>query len=203
MPGGWRVGKAPLTAWVTSARASVGKYHSGMIQGSGSGCASPASHRHPESGGAAGTMPVYRKWSAPLSRCRCGVTARLKPSAAGATGRPLWALRQGKSWSAGQAWRSRAISSAVPVGVFSGTRCHMTAKGKATPVEGCTPGWSTAGARAARGMRGAPLGPCPLPGLALSPCASRQFPQPVRRGGPGCATPPSSGLCGRPGRRPP
>ena len=50
----------------------------------------------------------------------------MSPSAAGATGRPPWGLRQGKSWSAGQALRSRAISSAVPVRVPSGARCHMT-----------------------------------------------------------------------------
>ena len=52
---------------------------------------------------------------------------RLNPSAAGATGRLPWDLRQGKSWSAGQAWRSRAIFSAVPVGASSSARCHMTA----------------------------------------------------------------------------
>ena len=73
---------------------------------------------------------------------------------------------------------------------------------KATPVEGRAPAWSTAGARAARGMRGAPLGPCPRPGLAPSPWAPRRSPLPVRRGGPGCARPPPSGPCGRPGQRP-
>ena len=88
MPGGWGVGKAPLTAWVPLARASVGKYHSGRVQGSGSGCASPKSHRHPESGGAAGTVPVCKKWRAPLSGRCWRVAARLNPSAAGATGRP-------------------------------------------------------------------------------------------------------------------
>ena len=35
---------------------------------------------------------------------------------------------------------------------------------RATPVKGCTPGWSTVGERAARGMRGAPRGPCQPPG---------------------------------------
>ena len=73
---------------------------------------------------------------------------------------------------------------------------------KATPVDGCTPGWSTAGARAALGMHGAPLGPCPQPGLAPSPWAPQRSPPPVCRGGPGCARPPLSGPCRRPGRRP-
>ena len=35
--------------------------------------------------------------------------------------------RQGKSRPAGQVLRSRAISSAVPVGASSGARCHITA----------------------------------------------------------------------------
>ena len=38
----------------------MGKYHNGRTQGPGSGCASPASHRHSESGGATGTVPVCR-----------------------------------------------------------------------------------------------------------------------------------------------
>ena len=105
----------------------MGKYHSGRIQGSGSACASPASRHYPESGGAAGTVPVYRKWRAMLSGCCWRVAARLYLYAAGTTGRLPWGLRKGKSWSAGQAWRSRAISFAVPVGVPSGARCHMTA----------------------------------------------------------------------------
>ena len=105
----------------------MGKYHSGSIQGSGSGCASPASHPHPESGGAAWTIPVCRKGYAHLSGCRWRVAARLNPSAAGASGTPHLGLRHGKPWSAGQAWRSRAILSEVAVGVPSGARCHMTA----------------------------------------------------------------------------
>ena len=119
--------KTPLTAWVAWARASVGKYQSGGIQGSGSSCASSASHLHPESGGAAETVPVCRKGRPLLSGCLSRVAARLNPSAAGATGRPPWGLRQRKSWSAGQAWRSRAISSAVPLGLPSGARCHIMA----------------------------------------------------------------------------
>ena len=126
-PGSWGSGKAPFKPWVALARASVGKYHSGRIPGSGSSCASPASHRQQESGRAAGTVPVCRKWRSLSSGCRWRVAARLKPSAAGATGRPPWGLRQGNSWSACQAWRSRAISSAFPVGVPAGARCHMTA----------------------------------------------------------------------------
>ena len=85
------------------------------------------SHRHSESGAAAGTVPVCRKWRALLSGCRWRVAARLNPSAAAATGRPPWGLRQGKSLSVGQAWRSREISSVVPVEASSGSRCHMTA----------------------------------------------------------------------------
>ena len=107
--------------------ASAGKYHSGRIQGSGSGCASSASHRHHESGGAAGTVPVCGKGRALLSGCCWRVAARLNPSAAG--------LRQGKSWSAGQARRSQAISSAVPVGVPYGARCHITASTSTAHVE--------------------------------------------------------------------
>ena len=126
-PGRSGCGKAPLTAWVAWARVPMGKNHNGGTQGPGSGCASPASHCHSESGGAAGTVPVCRKWRALLSGCRWRVAARLNPSAAGATGRPPWGLRQGKSWPTGQVWRSRAISSAVPVGASSGARCHMTA----------------------------------------------------------------------------
>ena len=126
-PGRSGCGKAPLTAWVAWARVPMGKYNNGGIQGPSSGCASPASHRHSESGGAAGTLPVCRKWGALLLGCRWRVAARLSPSAAGATGRPPRGLRQGKSWPAGQVWRSRAISSAVPVAASSGARCHMTA----------------------------------------------------------------------------
>ena len=48
-------------------------------------------------------------------------------SAAGATERPPQGLRQGKTWSVGQAWKSRAISPAVSVGASPGARCHMTA----------------------------------------------------------------------------
>ena len=73
----------------------MGKYHSGRTRGSSSGCAPPASHRQPEPGGAAGTVPVCRKWRALLSGCRWRVTARLDPSAAGATRRPPRGLRQG------------------------------------------------------------------------------------------------------------
>ena len=73
------------------------------------------------------SVPVCRKWRALLSGCRWRVAARLNPSAADATGSPPWGLRQGKSWLAGQAWRSPAISSAVPVGASSGATCHMTA----------------------------------------------------------------------------
>ena len=126
-PGRSGCGKAPLTAWVAWARVPMGKYHKGRTQGPGSGCASPASHRHLESGRAAETVPACRKWRALSSGCRWRVAARLSPSAAGATGRPSRGLRQGKSWSAGQVWRSWAISSAVPVGASSGARCHMTA----------------------------------------------------------------------------
>ena len=77
--GDWGGVKAPLTAWAACARAPVGKHHSGSIQGSGSSFASPASHRHPESGGAARTLPVCRKWRALLSGCRWRVAARLNP----------------------------------------------------------------------------------------------------------------------------
>ena len=73
----------------------MGKYHNGRVQGPGSGCATPASHRHLESGGVAGTVPVCKKWRAFLSGCRWRVAARLSPSAAGATGRPPRGLRQG------------------------------------------------------------------------------------------------------------
>ena len=72
-------------------------------------------------------VPVCRKWRALLSGCRWRVATRLNASAAGGTGRLSWGLRQGKSWWAGQAWRSWAISSAVPVGVPSGAGCHKTA----------------------------------------------------------------------------
>ena len=126
-PGRSVCGKAPLTAWAAWARVPKGIYHSGRTQGSGSGCVPPASHRHSESGGAAGTVPVCRKWRALLSGCRWRVAARLNPSAAGATRRPPRGLRQGKSWSVGKTWRSRAIPSAVPVGASSGAKCHMTA----------------------------------------------------------------------------
>ena len=126
-PGRSSCGKAPLTAWVAWARVPIGKYHNGRTQGPGSGCASPASHCHLESGGAAGTVPVCRKWRALLSGCRQRVAARLSPSAAGATRRPPRGLRQGQSWPASQVWRSRAISSVIPVGASSGARCHMTA----------------------------------------------------------------------------
>ena len=72
---------------------------------------------------------------------------------------------------------------------------------RATPVKGCTPGWSTAGAHAARGMPEAPLGPCPPLGPAPFPWVPRRSPPPVLRG-PRCAGPPLLGPCGRPGRRP-
>ena len=126
-PGRSGCGKAPLTAWVAWARVPTGKYHIGRTQGPGSGCAPPASHRHAESGGAARTVPVCRKWRVLLSGCRWRVAARLNASAAGATGRPPRGLRQGKSWLTSQVWRYRAISSAVPVGASSGARCHTTA----------------------------------------------------------------------------
>ena len=74
---------------------------------------------------------------------------------------------------------------------------------RATPVGGCTPGWSTVGAREAHGMRGAPLGPCLPPGPAPFPRAPRSTPPLVRRGGPGCARPLLLGPYGRLGRRPP
>ena len=70
-------------------------------------------------------------------------------------------------------------------------------------MEGCTPGWFTVCTRAARGMRGAPLGPCPPPGPAPFLRALGQSPLPVRRGSPGCARPLPLGPYGRPGRRPP
>ena len=67
------------------------------------------------------------KGRAVLSGCHWRVAARLNPYAAVATWRRPCGLRQGKSWSAGQPWRSRAISSTVPVGVPSGARCHLMA----------------------------------------------------------------------------
>ena len=200
-------GKAPLTAWAAWARVPVVEYHSGRMQGSNSGCTPPASHRHSESGGAAGTVPVCRKWRALLSGCSWRVAARLNHSAAGATGRPPRGLRQGKSWSVCQAWRSGAISSAVPVGTSSGARCHMTAstahveKGHA---RGGVYTWMVHCGRACRcGMRGAPLGQYPPLGPAAFPRALRRSPPPVCRGGPGCARPLLLGPCGRLGRRPP
>ena len=57
--------------------------------------------------------------------------------------------------------------------------------------------------RAARGMRGAPLGPCLTLGPAPFPWAPRRSPQPVRRCCPGCAGPPLPGACGQHSRRPP
>ena len=74
---------------------------------------------------------------------------------------------------------------------------------KATPVGGCTPGWSTVGARVARGTGGATLGPCPPPGPAPFLRALRRSPLPVCHGSPGCARLPPLGPCGGPGRRPP
>ena len=73
----------------------MGKYHNGRTQEPGSGSASPASHCHSESDGAAGTVPVCRKWRPFLSGCRWRVAARLSPSAASATGRTPQGLRQG------------------------------------------------------------------------------------------------------------
>ena len=70
-------------------------------------------------------------------------------------------------------------------------------------MEGRTPGWSTVGARAARGMRGAPLGPCLPRGPAPFPWFPRGSLLPVCRDGPRCAGPLPCGPCGRPGRRPP
>ena len=80
-PGRSGCGKAPLTAWAAWARVPMGKYHSERVQGSPSGCAPPESHRHLESGGAAGTVPVCKKWRALLLGCRWRVAARLNPSA--------------------------------------------------------------------------------------------------------------------------
>ena len=73
---------------------------------------------------------------------------------------------------------------------------------RATLVVRCTPGWSTAGARAARRMPGALPGPLPLLGPAGFPLVPRRSPLSVRRVGPGCAGPPLFGLCGRPGQQP-
>ena len=65
-PGSCGCGKAPLTAWAAWARVPVGEYHSRRTQGSGSGCAPPASHCHSESGGAAGTLPCLQEVACPL-----------------------------------------------------------------------------------------------------------------------------------------
>ena len=69
----------------------------------------------------------------PLEGCR-----EAEPPRAPLRGRPGACARR-KYWSVGQAWRSRAISSPVPVGASSGARCHMPAstahveKGNARP----------------------------------------------------------------------
>ena len=127
MPGGWGGGKAPLTAWVPLARASVGKYHSGRIQGSASGCASPESHRHPESGRGGRNRACLQEVARPLVGALLEGCREAEPLCRGRHWEAALRSAPGKSWSAGQACRSRAISSAVPVGVPSGARCHMTA----------------------------------------------------------------------------
>ena len=67
---------------------------------------------------------------------------------------------------------------------------------------GCTPGCSTAGARAACGIGGAPLRPCLPLGPAPFPWAPRQSPPLIRHGSPGPARPPLPGPCAPPGRWP-
>ena len=91
--------KGPLTAWVAWARVPMGKYHSGRSQGLGSSGAPSASHGHSESGGAAGTVPVCRKWRAlgvRLEGCReaeplcrgCHWEAALGPAPGANPGQP-------------------------------------------------------------------------------------------------------------------
>ena len=142
-----------------------------------------------------------------MTGCRWRVAARLNPSAAGATGRPTGGLRQGKSWSAGKVWRSRAISSPVPVGASSGARCQMTAstahveKGHA---RGGVYTWMVQCGRAPR-RRDAGSTPWTMSAARTStiPEGSTTIPSAGYRGGSGCARRLLLGPCGRLGRRPP
>ena len=88
----------------------------------------PRSACVPKACGTSGTRPTCRKGRASLSGCRWRVAARLRPSAAGATGSWSRGRRQGKSWSACHVWRSQDIASTLAIGVASNAKCHMMAR---------------------------------------------------------------------------